>query len=347
MKELFKYIKSDEYRNWLIENGDKLNNLDFVQLINCAQIDIHEKLALLGKYKDELMNDDGEPWKCYEAARNSYEIGIRLLEEESDDALFQVTSKSRVNQNYLEYTEDNTWPCKTFKEVMDYVLGIDEDYDQPFDMDEIDEFDDFWYIVERYTLCEGKYGLDAWFCMSAKGKVWSVDLYSESPVVSGIRHRDYFVDYAGLKMPMPYKEGDILTVDCRPFHAPYHAVVIWVADNIYECCSPGCLRYITERGSDRVVSARGIKHYYTGYDEFSPLINVSLYEGELPEDEKLIRQVSEYIKTHEGSAKVIEEMEFRLADFEEGLTRLVENDITLDEMKRILSESKDKYDVKL
>ncbi len=70
------------------------------------------------------------------------------------------------------------------------------------------------------------------------------------------------------------------------------------------------------------------------------------FDGSI-EDEKLIRQVSEYIKTHEGSAKVIDEMEFRLADLEEGLTKLVENDITLDEMKRILSEAKDKYGVKL
>lgn len=92
---------------------------------------------------------------------------------------FRLLQNPRVNQNCLEYTEDNTWPCKTFKEVMDYVLEIDEDYDQPFDMDEIDEFDDFWYIVEWYTLREGKYDLDAWFCMSTKGKVWSVVLYSK------------------------------------------------------------------------------------------------------------------------------------------------------------------------
>ena len=228
MKELLKYIKSDEYRNWLIDNQDEMYTSDYVQLINCAQIDIREKLTLLKKYRNELIDSDGDPWPRYEAACNSYEIGIRLLEEESDDVMFQMTSKTRYNQNCTEYTVDNTWPCRTFKEVMDYVHGIDEYDEDPIDMDTIDEFYDYWYIIERYTLREGKWDLDAWFCMSAKGTVWSVDLWSESPVVSGMKHIDYSVDYAGLKLPMPYKEGDILTVDCRPFHAPYHAVVIWV-----------------------------------------------------------------------------------------------------------------------
>lgn len=82
-------------------------------------------------------------------------------------------------------------------------------------------------------------------------------------------------------------------------------------------------------------------------EELSPLINVTLYEGELPEDDKLIGQVSEYIKTHEGAAEVIDEMHSRLKDFEEGLTKLVENEITLDEMKRILSEAKEEYGIKL
>ena len=347
MKELLKYIKSDEYRNWLIENQDKLFISDYIKLINCAQADFRETLALLKKYKNELMDDDGDPRPSYEAACNSYETGIKLLEEESDEALFQVTSKGRYNQKCIEYTVDNTWPCRTFKEVMDYVHGHDDDFEDPIDMDTIDEFDDYWYIIERYTLREGKWDLDAWFCMSAKGIVWSVDLWSDSPVVSGMKHMDYSVDYAGLKLPMPYKEGDILTVDCRPFHAPYHAVVIWVADSIYECCSPGCLRYIIERRFDRILAERGIKHYYCGFEEFSPLINVSIYEGELPEEEKLIGQVSEYIKTHEGVAEVIDEMHFHLADLEDGLKKLVENEITLDEMKRILSEAKEEYGIKL
>ena len=97
--------------------------------------------------------------------------------------------------------------------------------------------------------------------------------------------------------------------------------------------------YGNNRG--RELSSHSIKHYYCGNEEFSPLLNVSLYEGKLPEDEKLIEQVSEYIKTHKGAAEVIDEMNSRLSDFEEGLTKLVENEITLDEMKRILSEAKE------
>ena len=53
----------------------------------------------------------------------------------------------------------------------------------------------------------------------------------------------------------------------------------------------------------------------------SPLINVGLYEGELPEDEALIGAVSKYIKTHENGAREIDE--FRDEEDEEKLWEFI------------------------
>ena len=46
MIELLNYIKSEEYRNWLIENEKLLNQWDYLQIINAAQIDIREKIEI-------------------------------------------------------------------------------------------------------------------------------------------------------------------------------------------------------------------------------------------------------------------------------------------------------------
>ncbi|MBO7473470.1 MAG: hypothetical protein J6U00_05635 [Ruminococcus sp.] len=318
MIELLYYIKSEEYRNWLIENEKLLNQWDYLQIINAAQIDIRDKLRLLKKYKDELIKN-GRITRRYDSACKCYEAAINLLLEESDVALFQVTLKRRRSTDDIEYTCDNTWPCKSFSEILEYTQErLDEGVTN-------DEFDDSWYVIERYTLRSGKYDLDAWFVMSSNGTVWCTQLYSESAVVSENHHNDRLVDMAGLHLPMPYKEGDIITIDCRPFHKPFHALITWSNDNMHNYSTCDCLCYTFEPYYDRVLSINSINHLYVGFDEFSPLINISKFKGELPQNEKIIKEVSRYIKTHEYGAHKIEDMHLGsdFSEFEEKLIKLI------------------------
>ena len=120
IRKLLYYIKSEEYRNWLIENEKLLNQWDYLQIINAAQIDIRDKLRLLKKYKDELIKN-GRITRRYDSACKCYEAAINLLLEESDVALFQVTLKRRRSTDDIEYTCDNTWPCKSFSEILEYT----------------------------------------------------------------------------------------------------------------------------------------------------------------------------------------------------------------------------------
>ena len=126
MIELLNNIKSEEYRKWLIENEKLLNKWDYLQIINAAQIDIRAKLELLKKYKDELTKN-GRLTSRYDSTCRCYETAIKLLLEESDVALFQVTQKRRRSTDDIEYTCDNTWPCKSFSEILEYIReGLDE-----------------------------------------------------------------------------------------------------------------------------------------------------------------------------------------------------------------------------
>ena len=318
MIELLNYIKSEEYRKWLIDNEKQLNQWNYLQLINAAQIDIREKIEILRKYKDEFTNNVRNTQE-YDSACKCYEEAIKLLLEDSDDSLFQITKKIRRNTDNIEYSCDNTWPCKSFSEILEYIReGLDE-------RETNDEFDDSWYIIERYTLRNGKYDLDAWFVMGSNGTVWGTQFYHGSPIFRKLHHNNRFVDMAGLHLPIPYKEGDILTIDCRPFHTPFHAIVIWSHDTMNECCTPNCLSYFFEPCYGRVLSIMPIKHFYLGFDEFSPLINISKFKGELPQNEIIIREVRRYIKSHENGANEIERMylELDFAEFEEKLRKLI------------------------
>ena len=158
--------------------------------------------------------------------------------------------------------------------------------------------------------------------MSSNGTVWCTQLYPESAVVSENHHNDRFVDMAGLHLPMPYKEGDIITIDCRPFHKPFHALITFSHDTIHEY---RCLCYIFEPYYNRVLTINPINHFYVGFDEFSPLVNISKFKGELPPNEEIIREVSRYIKTHEYGASKIENMYLGadFVEFEEKLRKLI------------------------
>ena len=125
--------------------------------------------------------------------------------------------------------------------------------------------------------------------------------------------------------PLPYKEGDIITIDCRPFHKPFHALITQSHDNMHNYSTCDCLCYTFEPYHDRVLSINSIDHFYVRFDEFSPLINISKFKGELPPNEKIIRDVSRYIKTHENGASKIINMYLGsdCAEFEEELRKLI------------------------
>jgi hypothetical protein len=74
-----------------------------------------------------------------------------------------------------------------------------------------------------------------------------------------------------------------------------------------------------------VLTINPINHFYVGFDEFSPLINISKFKGELPQNEKIIREVSRYIKTHENGSSKIENMYLGsdYAEFEEKMRKLL------------------------
>ena len=343
LKELLSYFGGEDYRNWLYENREMLDAHDCFWIITCLPISLEEKLQYLKRIKPILVNE-AHDFKRYYTTIKAYELGVKMLYEEGPDILFQVTERGRDNYKGMEYYDDSTSPWKSFAQFKEY-------YKTEFDDDEGYEtmtFDSFWCVIERYRLVEGQYLYEAQYVVNGNMKAIAVYFPSGEMTADLLTREErwnYSTDMGHIFLPMPYKEGDILTVDCRPYHRPHHAVVIYRHDNIHDCCTPGCMHYDeghcygNNRG--RELSSHSIKHYYCGNEEFSPLLNVSLYEGKLPEDEKLIEQVSEYIKTHKGAAEVIDEMNSRLSDFEEGLTKLVENEITLDEMKRILSEAKE------
>lgn len=324
LKELLAYFGDEEYRNWLFENREKyINAYDCFDIVTRLPIDLSEKLEYFKRIRPFLEDFHDER---FIATVKAYELGLELLHEESSDILFQVTERGRHTINGIEFFDDNTAPFASFQQFVEYhesFFDKGEDYKTIF-------YEDFWYVIERYHLVNNVYIYEAEYIVTGNLKVinvyypWKND--RRDCVLDIESQKWYSCDMGKLNLPMPYKEGDILTVDCQPFHKPHYAVVIYTHNSIFDCCTPGCMHYTEDgfmmRRETKHIELRSIKHYYCGHEELSPLINVGLYEGELPKDEELIGTVSRYIKTHENGAKEIDEMEFS-KNFEEELRKLV------------------------
>ena len=326
LKELLTYFGDEWYRNWLYENREQyISAYDCFEIVTCLPIDLNKKLEYIERIKPYLTDRQDER---VNATVKAYKLGLKLLHEESPDILFQVTERGRKTENGIEFFDDNTGPFTSYQQLVEYhESGFDdgEDYKTIF-------YEDFWYVIERYRRVNNEYIYEADFIVTGNLNLISVYYPWENDrsncVLDIESQKWYSSDMGRLNLPMPYKEGDILTVDCQPFHRPHHAVVIYTHDIIYDCCSPGCIHYMEGgfmmRREVSHIELRSIKHYYCGHEELSPLINVGLYEGQLPEDEALIGAISQYIKTHENGAKEIDEMRgMGTPKYEEELWKLI------------------------
>lgn len=108
-----------------------------------------------------------------------------------------------------------------------------------------------------------------------------------------------------LSLETPFKTGDIVVVDCRPFGPPFHAVVTEAHDQ-FDCCMPQVFYCVP--GTDKwTVDALKHKLFYKAAEmvfylqPLSPLYRLrSVNADELSEEDGLLLKVSEYL---EGSGE--------------------------------------------
>jgi len=132
---------------------------------------------------------------------------------------------------------------------------------------------------------------------------------------SEIRDNDYLGLLGGssdLNLPVPFKPGDIVNLDCAPFADPCHLIIL-SNENNPDCCG---LRgaFADEEGRIHIDSVKHghcfPKHYIS---RLSPLYRMSLYSGPLFDNEKIIMQthleMSHYSEVERGIyGRILEEI---------------------------------------
>jgi len=111
-----------------------------------------------------------------------------------------------------------------------------------------------------------------------------------------------------LNMPTPYKPGDIVNIDCRPFGTPFHALIT-EAHNQYDCCMPQILFKIPYTDKWKLESLKHKRFYKdaetNSYEPaLSPLYRIRLVkEDELKKDDELLIRFSKELNGDEEKAR--------------------------------------------
>ena len=136
--------------------------------------------------------------------------------------------------------------------------------------------------------------------------------------------REYpdFSIYNDVNLPVPFHAGDIVTIDCRPFAPVSHAVILEVGDNC-DCCCLQALYYAGNGTWDTGAVKHGhIMPHYGG--KLSPLYRLASFHGQLPEEERLLEKVSQYVNGEEERGSALWNYIFELCDG--GMKRTVTED---------------------
>ncbi len=147
-----------------------------------------------------------------------------------------------------------------------------------------------------------------------RGEICWFEKFSAEKQEDGIMHyrceRSYFLwgGRCDLTLETPFKSGDIVLVDCRPFGPAFRAVVTEAHDQ-FDCCMPQI--FYCMPGTDKwTVDALKHKLFYKAAEmvfylqPLSPLYRLrSVNADELSEEDDLLLKVSEYLEGSEEKAR--------------------------------------------
>lgn len=282
-------FESKEMQDHLIEHSDKLDQDDIIDIIRGAPIPL--------RIKTDLMKDvDAACYKEMKAALDALEL--------KDDQFFIYSQHGyeRID-GILEHDEWYIGPCRDLNQVSEYLL------EELIDDEELDYAPDPEILWERRkeNMCWGQLEL-----YESDGQNGFRDLATYYLIADQVCYFertkkpqknafwacgndfDYSWHCVDLNIDIPFRPGDIVTVDCRPFAKDKHIVLLEVG---WDCCGVQAMHWNDERNEGKWDTG-AVKHgsiFGEGRPMISPLYRIEMYTGELTEDEKHLSEVSRRI----------------------------------------------------
>ncbi len=270
------FIESEDMKLYLIKNAESLSKHQILDLIGYARKSFEDKyqaLKTLAKFESDE-NSDGE--QTFKSAMEEAECVMQSMTIKKDEML--LLTKWTFDEGNHSASIVFTEPYTSFKKAIQRMkeLYISEEM--------------IWHELEKYQLNNNEYEKTFEYIADNTGLIWSAE-YAESV------HLD-FCGCSDLNLPVPFEPGDIISIDCRPYANIKNAVILQIGDN-HDCCSVQCAT--VSSFNDEIITG-ALKHPYQIFEkhiEISPLYSVKICKEALQDNEKILKNISEYVNGDE------------------------------------------------
>ena len=291
--------RSPELYGYLTSHREELRADDYTDIVAGAPIGIDKKRELLAELYDSTDGDNrryvAEYIDCIDDARRTLK-NTDLLSVELNGYDCDIGDTDRLDGPYLASSLKNAK-----RAIQNYR-----------DEAELSDSDDIYWQISAYRLdgaveYSGFLLDDCTFTAGPDGEIMYFNMIRSNRNKMNTAYFD-FLCTAGLGLPVPYKPGDILRIDCRPFlrDIRYCVVTEVLYPDIVECADPG---------KDDSVCLGNLIHGFF-FDNLhwdyciSPLYCTSVYTGELPGEYGFMKELSAKLCDDPGYGKVLFESIF-------------------------------------
>ena len=305
---------SEEMERYLIDY--KPNDFEMLDIILGAPIPLTEKRKLL-----ELLNTPDS--KAYDdVSEYIREFDDASAELELKDGEIFTLSECWYDDDILDENKSFAEPFLSFQAAVEYIEKMIEE--ETAVMEDGEEYECWTEIRKWIPVGEGKMK-DVYIYTFVGNEIHYFRRIGDPP-------RDGFNGYVSsleLNLPIPFKPGDIVTLNTLPFRRVKHAVIIEVL-NDYDCCGT-TIMYQRKYGADRKLKwETGALKHGDGWERFFPMLSslyrLSKYEGELFGEEQLLKDVQKLVYQNEENGKKLWEFFYKSAPDEEELLKYLEKE---------------------
>lgn len=271
-----KLIKDEAFADFLIKTD--LSEYDMAKLVCHAPISLFEKQSLYKKLLEEKNygNVNGESGNVGD--RFSYENYLRVVAKAIDDLNLPKDGTFLLVGHSFDNGYDEQFECAPFRSYRSVQKYLNETFDEGVE-------ENIWYTLEKWLpeseetlglteVCEFAF-IGKEHCFYKNLRYFYDKKFRERNRRQLLPENDFTLFSSGnnLNLPTPFRAGDILHVDCRPF-APKTIVTVTDNRSEFDCCNPQC-EYTGENGEKEQGALKHSQIYKEDVIEsVSPLYNL-------------------------------------------------------------------------
>lgn len=327
---------SDELANYLVKE-EALSPFELIDIISRAPITLDEKSALFGSLGNKRnlkfesfvsVEENIKQGKSFKTITHDIRALADFREEGSIWTVLYERSKDIQAAREGVYSTDkdlyDNKPLVLFTEWYDLdemqlkssscgVFANPEAIERYIENEEYDnDSDEGYYRMEAWDACDTKWENPRYDYYYYRGKIcWFEKLIPEKQEHGNTyfmsEGREFADGSLDLNFKTPYKSGDIVLIDCRPFGPPFHAMILEARDQ-WDCCFPTIVFRYSGTSEWSLTSLKHRRLYKNiGWHTYEPMLS-PLYRlrrvktEELTEEDDCLLELSKLLSGSEERA---------------------------------------------